>query len=244
MEEYDYINDQMLGAFVDNQLDVANSAAVLKAMEENPEIRETVYQLRRAKDMMKLGFGDAHAPTRPLPKARFPSLRRCSTALAASIVALAVSLGAGVFGYYCGNKANTGIVPAIVAAKQTASDRVVLHISESDPKQFAAALAYTEKFLEEQEARGSQIEVVANSGGLDLMRAGVTPFEQRVLDMISKHDNVHFIACANAIRNLRKQGIEPIIIKDVETDKTAIDHIIGRLRAGWTYIKVDSLMGT
>ena len=73
------------------------------------------------------------------------------------------------------------------------------------------------------------------------MRADKSPFKAQVVAMMKHHSNVHFIACANGIRNLRKLGIEPKIIGDIDTDKTAVDHIINRLQAGWTYVKVDDI---
>jgi intracellular sulfur oxidation DsrE/DsrF family protein len=143
-----------------------------------------------------------------------------------------------MLGYY-GTKQFAGA--AIASAPQGYTDRVVLHLSESDPKQFAAALTYIKNFLEANQAEDSRIEVIANSGGLDLMRVDTSPFKNQLVTMMRDHDNVHFIACANAIRNLRKQGIHAQIIPEVHTDKTAIDHIIGRLQAGWSYVKIDNV---
>ena len=48
-------------------------------------------------------------------------------------------------------------------------------------------------------------------------------------------------AVACGIRLLHEQGVELNIIEGIDTDTTAMDHIIGRLQSGWTYIKVDSL---
>ena len=121
------------------------------------------------------------------------------------------------------------------------SDRVILRVSESDPRQFSAALRYVENFQDNNPQPASQMEVVANAGGLDLMRADVSPFKAQVVAMMKNHQNVHFIACLNGIRKLRRRGIEPDIIGDIATDKTAIDHIIDRLQAGWTYVKVGTL---
>jgi hypothetical protein len=55
-------DDQALGIFVDGLQDAAHSEQIIKAMKDDPEIRERVYQLRRAKDLMELGFCDANAP--------------------------------------------------------------------------------------------------------------------------------------------------------------------------------------
>jgi anti-sigma factor RsiW len=59
----DILDDQALGSFVDGLLDAAHTGKIIKAMEDDLEIRERVYQLRRTKDLMKLGFADAS--TRP-----------------------------------------------------------------------------------------------------------------------------------------------------------------------------------
>jgi hypothetical protein len=67
MQKFDYINDQMLETFVNGQLDEANCKLVLKAMDEEPDIRNHVEQLRRTKDLMKLAYGKARAPTRARP---------------------------------------------------------------------------------------------------------------------------------------------------------------------------------
>lgn len=56
-------DDRALGIFIDGQQDTANSEKIIKAMEDDPEIRERVYQFRRAKDLMRLGFGNVSSPS-------------------------------------------------------------------------------------------------------------------------------------------------------------------------------------
>ena len=243
MKDLEYLDDQLLGAFVDDEIDAGNREAVIKAMETSPGVRERVYRLRRAKDLMKLGFGDASAPSSDTGKTKGRNWKLFSTRMAASVAALAVGIGAGMLGqhYYSGQEfSNSNQTVAAVAQQQT--DNVILHIRESEPKQFAAALDYTEKFLQKHEAQGRQIDVVAHAGGLDMMRDDVSPLKAQIIDMMSKHDNVHFIACANAIQLLRKKGVEPTIISGISTDSTAFDHVVGRLQSGdWKYIRVESL---
>jgi intracellular sulfur oxidation DsrE/DsrF family protein len=73
----------------------------------------------------------------------------------------------------------------------------------------------------------------------------MSPLRARINNLIQAHDNVHFIACANAIKQLRATGTEPRIIQGVQTDTTAFDHIVSRLQGGeWKYIKVESLPET
>ena len=104
-----------------------------------------------------------------------------------------------------------------------------------------AVLDYAENFLAENLELGTQVEVVANSGGVDLMRSGVSPFEYRVRALSEQYSNLHFVACMNSLRNLRRTGIEPVMLDDVHTGTTAVDHVVKRLQDGWTYRKVDNL---
>lgn len=243
MKQAEYIDDLMINSVVDGQLDAAHCETVLAAMESDPELRQRVYRTRHAKDLMKVGFGSAEPPS-PVRAGRKACLLgvRSRYGLAASLLVVSLGFGSGVLGYYVSTQLskeerNT----ALASMRVSSSDHVILHISESDPGQFAAALRYVDNFLENNPLPASQIEVVANAGGLDLMRADTSPFKEQIVAMMRNHENVHFIACLNGIRNLRRRGIEPKFIGDIDTDKTAIDHIINRLQAGWTYIKVDDL---
>jgi len=242
----DEIDDNVLGMFVDGELGDENCEVVLAAMEDDPEIRENIYELRRAKDLMKLGFCSAKAPTRTsvTPKTG----RFCMSGMygmAASVLILVVSFGAGYLGFlsngFLSNGLSGNVEDQVVAPM--AQDRVLLHISESDPKKFMVVLDYARKFLDKHRERGSQVSVVANAGGLDMMREGVSPVKDEVLAMMQEYRNIHFIACANSIRALRKKGIEPVILKNIDTSKPAMEQIIKHVRDGWSYIRVRSVAG-
>jgi intracellular sulfur oxidation DsrE/DsrF family protein len=240
------LDDQTLGSFVDGALDAAHSESVIRAMDHDREIREQVRQLRLAKDLMKVGYGYARAPSTHSRETKLATWRLFSPRIAASVAALVVTFAAGMLShpYFSGQPGFPGQMIAVFGQLQSERDNVILHISESDPQQFAAALVYAEKFLLDHQAQGNQVDVVAHASGLDMMREDVSPLKLQMIEMLSKYDNVHFIGCANAIRMLRAKGIEPPIIAGVGTDKTAFDHIVGRLQhGGWKYIRVDSLLG-
>lgn len=243
MRNAENFDEQTLGAFVDGQLDEATCGLVLDAMENDPAVRERVYRLRRAKDLMKLGFGDARAPTQTLPRLKTGRWRLGSLGLAASILILVGGFVGGYLGYF-GGKQLDRIVHTGTLVTHPQTDRVLLHISESDPAQFAAVIDYTRKFLEQHKENGGRVAVVANAGGLDLMRAGVSPFEKQIVALMRDYDNVHFIACASSIRELRRKGVEPVIIEKIDSTLPAMDQIISHVQQGWSYIKVKSLVNT
>jgi len=63
--------DRALGIFIDGQQDTTHSEKIINAMEDDPEFRERVYQFRRAKDLMRLGYCDVSAPTSNTMKSKF-----------------------------------------------------------------------------------------------------------------------------------------------------------------------------
>jgi hypothetical protein len=75
------------------------------------------------------------------------------------------------------------------------------------------------------------------------MRADASRIKDQIVAMMDKYNNVHFVACAGAIRMYtQKNGVAPFIIQGVGTDYTAFDHFVGRLLGGcWKYIIIESI---
>ncbi len=230
------IDETTLNAYVDGQLDLELQHAVLEAMRRDALVRDRVSQLRMAKDWMRAGFSGAWArpPARPFAGNR---RQRLAPALAASLAMLTVGIGGGALGYYCAQADRF----AITAGEQ--ADRIVLHLDDADPQHFRALLDYAEQFLRDRRERGAQVEVVTNAAGIDLMRSGVSPYEARIEAMLQRYPNLHFIACATSIRQLQKRGEQALLITDVHTGTTAVDHIVSRLRDGWSYRKIAEFSG-
>ncbi|HHH42863.1 MAG TPA: hypothetical protein ENK49_01890 [Gammaproteobacteria bacterium] len=234
------LNELTLNAYVDGQLDPELERTVLSAMDQDPAIREQVCQLRRAKDWMRTGFADVQSEDRPLPAYR-KHWSRLQTGIAASLMALAIGVGGGLLGYVCAEREAANHLAAYPGHEDPG--KVLLHLSDAEPQHFQAVLDYAEHFLQENQGRNVQVEVIANAGGVNLMRAGVSPYEDRVRALSKKYSNLQFVACMNALRNLRREGIEPVLIDDVHSGTTAVDRVVKRLREGWTYRKVDNLSG-
>lgn len=236
------LDDQTLAAFVDGELDAPTSQAVIQAMERDADVRHRVYRLRRTKDLMKLGFGQAHLRSTPERAAR----RAAHTLqwLAAAIGAVAILAATGMGSYQLGRHAGLEYAQFAASSVRQTPHRVILHISEFDPARFARTLDYAVEFVRAHRALGGEVAVIANAGGIDLLRAGVSPYESRISDIIDEHDAIHFIACAAAINELRRKGVSPTFIDEVDTRKPALDQIIEHVQAGWKYLKVKELPTT
>jgi len=115
---------------------------------------------------------------------------------------------------------------------------VILHIGESDDARFGALLSKASQVLEHYSAAGAQVEVITNAGGLDMVRTVSSHHVDTIKDMISRYDNVSFIACSKGLERLQKQGKDVDLIPGVLSEGPAAEHFIQRLTEGWTLIRI------
>ncbi len=226
------LSEETLNAFVDGQLDAAERARVYAALRADPRLAERACELRELKELVQ----EAHArPPRPYrPPARGP---RWWQMAAAALALVFVGAGAGWMGHRLA--AGDGASLAVRAAART-GDRIILHISSGDAGSLRAALDETERLLARAHAEGRplRIEVVANGKGLDLLRADVSPYAERIRRLTERYDNVVFLACERAIARLRERGVEVRLLPEARTAPSALEQIVTRLQQGWVYIKV------
>jgi len=234
----DRYSDERLHMFIDEEMNSSDRAEIMEAISKDEHLSNRVCELIQLKDAVRLAYSE---PPESGHQNGVPShVPRTYLNIAASILLLAVgTLGGWILYPQFSEQHN------VASTAQHQSNKIILHISQADPVQFANTLAYTEKFLEDHKNSGDQIDVVAHSSGLDLMRADVSPLKQQIIALMDKYDNVHFIACAGAIKVFhKKNGVAPEIIHGIATDTTAFDHIVQRLQSGgWKYIKAETLSG-
>ena len=236
----DTYSDEKLHMFIDDEMNSSDRARMMEVINKDEPLSNRVCELIQLKDAVRLAYSEppvsdhnaAGRPSAPPPN--------WLNAVAAVLLLAVGALGGWLLYPQLANFQGT---QTIAVAPQQQTEKIILHISKSDPKQFSAALAYAEKFLEEHSSSNNQIDVVAHAGGLDLMRSDISPLKDQIIALMDKYDNIHFIACAGAIKMFtQKNGVAPDIIQGVGTDDTAFDHIVGRLQSGgWQYIKVESI---
>jgi intracellular sulfur oxidation DsrE/DsrF family protein len=115
---------------------------------------------------------------------------------------------------------------------------VILHISESDRQRFETTLDQAESILEQYRGQGTQVEIIANAGGLDLLCASVPERSARIRRMMKVYDNIRFIACNDALKRMLQHGRGMVLIEGVHTGISAGDHLIQRIQDGWTYLRM------
>lgn len=240
------VSDETLHAFIDGQLDVADSEALIARLRAEPSLAQRVCGLRSLQSMVRLAYAEPPlaADASQRPSTRRPLMQRC----AVGCLVLLAGLVAG-WGLRGGMEAEALAGTPLAAldgyrpvslAHQPDPNRIMLHLDSDDPTRMAAVLDRAEAILDEADRQGRaiELEVVANSRGINLMRAGVSPHAARIARMTQRHANLHLVACSQTIARYTSQGHKVELLPVAQAAPTAIGEIVSRLQQGWTYVKV------
>ncbi|MDT8388437.1 MAG: hypothetical protein RQ736_13065 [Thiogranum sp.] len=228
-------NDRMLHAYVDRELSSDEKQTVLSQLESDEQWRARACDLQRTKEWVQFSFENEMAPTRTLPRINHFTWTGRTIRLAASVALSATVFVAGWVGHGLHEEHNAQATLEDIAPE---SRHVILHIGESSEARFAQLLKKTEKLLSEYSARGIEVEVVTNAGGIDLVRTAASQHIDDIKRLISHYPNVRFIACARGLERLRKSGQDVSVVDGVYTGEAAADHLIQRLTEGWTLVTI------
>jgi intracellular sulfur oxidation DsrE/DsrF family protein len=231
MKRKDLISDEQLNAFADGELEADEENHILSKAEECPELDARLCQQRKLKELVQHGYRNVPAP-RSRDAEHSPRRRLFGLAVAALLL-LAVGLGGG---WTVSRMLSPDVGPG-TAAVPAESDRWLLHVVSSDPADMKRALARAEQLMvSSADAQERGVEIVANEGGLDLLRSDVSPFAVRIRELADQ--DVLFYACSRAIQRLEERGVEVRLLPEADTRYTALDRVVLRLQDGWNYEKI------
>lgn len=235
MSAKEAISLERLNAFVDGELSADEEAEVMSAMHRDESIAVTICELRHTKDLVQRAYRRAAIPemATPVPCARGP---RPWLAIAATLL---IGLFAGWMAPGLLNHAPDSPAEqvATLLRAQPGEQRVVLHVDTDDNQRVAAALDEIDALMADPGTRHVRLDVVANAGGLDMLRSDTSPFKERIHRLVTQHPNVEFLACSRAIERLRLKGVPVHLIPDAKPIPGALEALVERLRAGWVYIR-------
>lgn len=236
------VSDEFLNAFVDDQLDAAEKSQAFDAIGHDDTLKERVCELRGLKEMMKHAY--AHPPARvPAVKGR-RSRASYLQALAACLL-LCIGAASGWFAHVWTGIGSDREMARLLQSVQRNDvggepQKLIVHVSSSNPVRLKSALDETEGLLDSYRRSGRklQVEIVANSGGVDLLRADVSPYAKRIGLMQEKYPNLGFMACGQTIKKLQKKGVNVRLLPHTGVASSALEQITLRLKEDWVYIKV------
>lgn len=231
---------EYLNAFLDGELTAEERARVMALLESDPAFKARACEMRTLKEMVRGAYGELPATPARTRRTRFQGI---SQALAAGVL-LVLGLGAGWMA-----RDFTAAPPgfdrlaglpdgyqAIALSERVDREKIILHLDSGEPGRLAEVLDLAEKLLDRQPS--ARIEIVANSYGLDLLRADVTPLRDRIESMARRHANLSFVACGQTVARLKREGVRVNLLPVAQTTSSAINAIMTRMGEGWVYVKV------
>jgi hypothetical protein len=240
------VSDETLHAFVDGELDVADSETLIARMRGDVDLSQRVCALRNLQSMVRLAYAEppvAHGrKSNAAPRRHF--MQRC----AYGCLILLAGLGGGwalrgqesqAVAFAQPERVPSGY-QAVSLTREADPNRIMLHLDSAAPDKMQAVLDQAEYLLNEAEDQGRmmQLEVIANSRGINLLRAGVSPHAERMARMKQRHANLQWVACGQSIARFASEGHKVELLPATLTAPTAIGEIVTRLQQGWTYVRV------
>lgn len=227
------ISREMQNAFVDGQLDAAEWSAMLERIGADAGLRREICELRAAKDMVR----DAYAGVKPRHRGASVAAGWRGWGLAALLVA---GIAAGALGHALLDASRESArVSGAAALRSIDADRILVHVSSGERASLQTTLDEVEDLLRtaRQANRSVEVEIVANSSGLDLLRLDASPYLARVGALRREYPNLTFFACNQTIERLRERGVTVDLLPGVHVAPSALDQVVKRLHGGWVYIR-------
>lgn len=229
--------DEDLHRYIDKELDDESRSRVKALLEEDPSLAARLQEYRSVDQALRDAFDEIEPPRNTAPKAPIRvRRRRWAAAVLLPAAFLAGWLVHSMVDVSQVRESLAGGVNLDVQGREHLN--TVFHIDVDESAAMEAVLDRAEAVLTAFADQGAHVEVVANGAGLNLLRADTSALANRVRKMMDKYDNLTFVACANTIRRMKEQGVDVLLIDRTHASETAIDHVVERLQAGWTYIKI------
>jgi intracellular sulfur oxidation DsrE/DsrF family protein len=225
------VSDEQLSAFADGELEADEENRIFTLSEQCPELDARLCQQRKLKELVQHAYRDLPRPRRR--DGHGGSSRNLLGLAAAAVLLLAVGLAGG---WFAGRSADGAGAPT-AAAIPTSQNTWLLHVASADPARMQLALDRAEELMAAGPLSAPRrVEIVANEGGLDLLRSDRTPFAERIRALAEQ--DVLFFACSRAIERLEERGVRVVLVPEADTRYSALDRVVMRLQEGWTYERI------
>lgn len=220
-------SDERLNAFVDGELEAQERDDILAAMTRDPALGHRLCELRAAKELLRHAYDAPPAPAR--------SFRR-SAAVWRGGIAAGLALVLGLFVGWQGHRLAGGESPLAGNLAMHNPARILIHLDDASVERMEEALDVAEAYVARDDH--TRIEVVVNNSGINMLRSETSPYATRIAALSSRSELISFVACGYAISRYRKAGQSVTLLPAAKVETSAVEHIVGRMRQGWTYVKI------
>ncbi len=133
-------------------------------------------------------------------------------------------------------------MPAAMAAAQdkAPAQKVVVQVSENDPKTMNLALNNVQNLIAYYKEKGEtvQVEIVSFGPGLHMLREDTSPVKDRISTLAMSDPEIQFSACNNTLNGMAKQeGKTPPLISEAKLIPSGVVRIVELQKEGYAYLK-------
>ena len=243
MTTHKQFSDEHLNAFIDDQLTNSERAELLDAIRHDHELSQRVCKLQKLHNLVQLSYESIDVPERHNTSDRKTEPQRLKWFATASVLLIMGTISGWIANENLGQKKLYEIAE-IKQNNNTANSekwRLMLHVSTANPRRLNIVLDEMEVLLEQyaNSKQKLQLEVLTNSEGLALVKNNGKTYNQRLVSLKKKYNNLVVLACNQTLQRLQKTyGKQPALLPDTNIVPSAINQIIKRQKEGWSYIRI------
>jgi len=244
-------SDEILNAFVDGEFSSEDRLLTLKSIAASENLSREVCDMYQLKELVNMAYGQGSIPDpnrRSTRKGR--RLGGGLVAIAASVVALALGTVA-VLEVSREQSVDLQQVALVSQERDPAAGgeigpvtdvrRVLFHVTDVDLRDAEALFDDIEHMFETAWLNDErlQVQMVLHGTGMDLVRADLAPFPNRIRDLVHTYDGLRITACGQSrARHEREEGRPVQLLPWVEEVESGVREAAQKQQEGWTYIRV------
>ena len=236
-----FYSDEILNAYIDNELQHSDYSNISAALAVDSELRTRVEELRVVRSLVQISYKKIDFDT---DKHAFqPGPNRLWQSIAASII-LVVGLTAGwLANQYSASPTLLELAQTIEsrASSKLGKNNIMLHLSTSNRYRWKIVLDEIEQTLVSAEKKHSKVNVhlVTNGDAINVARLENNPFSTRIQRLMEKYPNFSMQVCRQTLERLyysKKKKVK--LLPGAEVVQSALGEVIKKRRQGWLYLKI------
>lgn len=244
-------SEEILNAFVDGEFSPEDRLSALKSISENESLSRDVCDLYQLKELVNMAYrpdtlpeaAARHARQAGSPRGWLPAVAAGVGALALVLVAVVEFARDGTHepAPMAGNVDPVGTVNEVLAPATAEARQVLFHVTDTDVREAEALFDDIEHMLQTAWLHGQDLEVqlVVHGTALDLVRADLAPFPNRIRDLVHTYPRLRVTACGQSrARHEREEDTLIEFLPGVEEVESGVREAARRQAEGWTYIRL------
>lgn len=244
-------SEEILSAFVDGEFSPEDRLSALKSIAANEALSREVCDLYQLKELVSMAY---RADTLPEPGGRRllrgGPPRRWVPALAAGVGVATLALVAVM--EFARERDQDPVLLAEstdaaaaagggLAAEMSDARQVLFHVTDIDLNDAEALFDDVEHMFETAWLNGQElkVQVVVHGAAMDLVRADLAPFPNRIRNLVHTYPDLRVTACGQSRARLERAERGAVeLLPWVEEVESGVDEAARRQAEGWTYIRM------